>query len=96
MAKNVGNGFGSDPGKRNSILGNPGAQGSVSFGGSFKQETSNTKGNKLGLSQTIANPGKGPVRNNGNAKGSPSCGFGLKGVKKPQPAKNRVGFTTSD
>ena len=81
--------------RANALTYNPGAQGTVSFGNSFKMETSNTKGQKLPMKQTIANPGEGPVRKNGNAPGNPSVAFD-RGVKLPKPAKNRVGFTTSD
>jgi hypothetical protein len=95
MAKKVGDGFGKTPGKNNSILGNPGAQGSVSFGGSYRQETSNVRPGKLPMKQTIANPKNAPVRTNGNAPGGARVCFD-KGVKLPKPAKNRAGFTTSD
>lgn len=95
MAKKNDGGFGKTPGKNNSLLGNPGAQGNVSFGTSYKTETSNTVGQKLPMKQTIANPKNAPVRTNGNAPGNPSVAFD-RGVKKPQPAKNRSGFTTSD
>lgn len=94
MAKNN-SGFGKTPAKENSMLGNPGAQGSVSFGGSFKQESSNLRPGKLAMKQSIANPKNAPVRTNGNAPGNPYVCFD-KGVKKPKPAKNRAGFTTSD
>jgi hypothetical protein len=77
-----------------SMKGNPGAQGYCGFGDSFKQETSNIKGGSLSLPQTIANPGKGPVKNSGGGKGPGMVKFGP--AKVPQPAKNRSGFTTSD
>jgi hypothetical protein len=81
--------------RANALTYNPGAQGTVSFGGSFKPETSNLKPGKLAMPQTIANPGKGPVNNKGDAPGNVKVAFN-KGQKLPGPAKNRVGFTTSD
>ncbi len=96
MAKKSNGAFGSTPGKANAMTYNPGAQGTVSFGNSYKPETSNVRPGKLAMKQTIANPKNAPVRTNGNAPGKVDVGFGLKGVKKPQPAKNRTGFTTSD
>lgn len=99
MAKNVNtaNAMGSKASaKANAMVYNPGAQGTVSFGSSYKPETSNVKPGKLAMKQTIANPKNAPVRTNGNAPGGQKVGFGLKGVKTPQPAKNRAGFTTSD
>lgn len=76
------------------MKGNPGAKGYSGFGSSFRSETSNMKGGKLGMSQTIASPGKGPVRTNGNGPGPGRVKFGP--AKVPGLAKNRVGFTTSD
>lgn len=80
--------------KQNGMSSNPGSQGYCSFGSSFRQETSNLKGQSLGMSQTIANPGKGPVRTNGNGPSPGTVKFGP--AKMPKPAKNRAGFTTSD
>jgi hypothetical protein len=80
--------------KQNSMASNPGAQGHCSFGTSFKQETSNITSTSLPMSQTIANPGKGPVAKSGGGKGPAMVKFGP--AKVPQPAKNRAGFTTSD
>lgn len=81
--------------RANALTYNPGAQGTVSFGENYRAETSNLKPGKLPMKQTIANPKDAPVRTNGNAPGNPYVCFD-KGVKKPKPAKNRVGFTTSD
>lgn len=80
--------------KQNSMTSNPGAQGYCGFGSSFRQETSNLKGSKLSMSQTIANPGKGPGTPKSGGKGPGILKFGP--AKTPKPAKNRVGFTTSD
>lgn len=80
--------------KSTSMKGNPGAQGSACFGGGFRQESSNIKGQKLPMSQTVASPGKGPVRTSGGGKGPGRVKFGP--AKVPGPAKNRAGFTTSD
>lgn len=79
---------------KGSMTTNPGAQGYCGFGKSFRQESSNVKSSSLPMSQTIANPGKGPVRMNGNAKSPSQVKFGP--AKMPKPAKNRAGFTTSD
>jgi hypothetical protein len=73
--------------------GNPGAQGSCSFGTSFREETSNVTAKNLPVPQTIANPGKGPV-NPSSGKGPTMVKFGP--AKVPKPAKNKAGFTTSD
>lgn len=81
--------------RANSLTYNPGAQGTVSFGSSYRDDTSNKAGGKLPMKQTIANPKNAPVRTNGNAPGSVRVAFD-KGVKLPKPAKNRAGFTTSD
>ena len=80
--------------KQNSMTSNPGAQGHCSFGDSFRLETSNVKDNSLSMSQTIANPGKGPGTPSGGGKSPSMVKFGP--AKVPKPAKNRAGFTTSD
>lgn len=80
--------------RANAMTYNPGAQGTVSFGSSFKDNTGLVKG-KLAMGQTIANPGKGPVNNKGDAPGNVKVAFDSK-QKLPGLAKNRVGFTTSD
>lgn len=77
-----------------SLKGNPGAQGSCGFGTSFKEETSNITTKSLPMSQTIANPGKGPANPGSGGKSPPMVKFGP--AKVPKPAKNRAGFTTSD
>lgn len=88
--------FGSGPGsgKSTSLDYNPGAQGSVSFGKSFPNETKNVVSGKLPLKQTVANPKNAPINNKGNAGASPKrVQFG--NTPLPKPAKNRVGFKTS-
>ena len=80
--------------KNTSIKGNPGAQGSVGFGGAMRSETSNVVSSSLGLPQTIMNPGKGPANPKSGGAGPGMVRFGS--AKVPKPAKNRAGFTTSD
>lgn len=79
---------------KGSMKGTPGSQGNCGFGHSFRQETSNLQKNSLPMSQTVASPGKGPGRTNGGGKSPGMVKFGP--AKVPHPAKNRVGFTTSD
>lgn len=47
-----------------SIKGNPGAQGHCSFGTTYRTETSNVKGGKLPLKQTVASPKPAPSKSN--------------------------------
>lgn len=76
------------------MKGNPGQTGYSGFGSNFRMETSNIKSQNLNIPQTVASPGKGPMKMSGGGKGPGQVKFGP--AKVPQPAKNRVGFTTSD